>query len=708
MIERQTSIGASGQPMVTPSIVVRPEFWIEQAHQSAQRGQSWLAARQFRAAIVLQPQDASSRFNFGIALHNLQCFDEAVASVQMASRLDPSWTQARDTFRQMKRDQAKRHAESEERLHSPTGTTLLATRNEVTTFELVAGELTRPRPTAVESLRAKILLANSRCMDDLNAATGLVAEIDRLTIPAASCDCMAALADRYPHRVVLQLAVAARLIGPVRSQDPMRWEWSLTDHHLAAEKASGIAWAKLKKRSEDPRPQPADFSNLLEHAAMIHARALQIVGRQEDAIHIIQSSVTRLDLPQIAILISDLAMDLGQTDCAIESLQRLLQSHPEHLHAQFLLARLDGECHQSRSTPISNKVQVPSEPGRNAAENESNEVAADHSFEPNKGAVDQPHRNVKAATQHMIAALQADRTGDYEGAVDHLLAAAEFKRPSHSITRAPLNATPIIEAFNAQLLGKFSNQARVGFTPIFVIGVPRSGTTMIEQILSSHPSVAGAGELHDTGIMYRNFFSVSQRQSVDVIETGHLSEVQIQTCARRYAEPLRRMYPNAKNIVDKMPTNFIHLGWIQLLFPEARILHCIRDCRDVCVSAMRADLSWPFCHPEAFLGYHEQYERLMAHWTSISSPQILPIQYETFVEDFDPQVSSMLSFLGLDDCEACHHFEQSNRPVRTPTRTQVRQPIHATSVGRWKRYEQPLRDRGFDQFCDYDSTMRIK
>lgn len=211
--------------------------------------------------------------------------------------------------------------------------------------------------------------------------------------------------------------------------------------------------------------------------------------------------------------------------------------------------------------------------------------------------------------------------------------------------------------------------------PVFVLGMPRSGTTLVEQILASHPSVHGAGELRDMAL-------IAKQTGMDGEASRDLS--------RRYLDRLRKLAPHADRVIDKMPFNFLHLGLIALILPQARIIQCIRDPLDVGVSCFFQNFSDP--HPwstdlNAIGRYYRSYERLMAHWKTVLPLRIHEIHYENLVRDQGGESRRLIEFLGLPWDEACLAFHETDRAVRTASNRQVREPVHSGSVGRWRAFK---------------------
>ena len=242
--------------------------------------------------------------------------------------------------------------------------------------------------------------------------------------------------------------------------------------------------------------------------------------------------------------------------------------------------------------------------------------------------------------------------------------------------------------------------------PVFIVGMMRSGTTLAEQILASHPRVHGAGELNDLGDLTRTLprrlgtpgdAQVSGAAEDDYPEClTRLDAATARAVAKEYLQKLRQLGGTATRVVDKMPMNFFQLGLIATLFPGARVIHCRRDPVDVCLSCYFQN----FAHPHLFtldlrhLGhYYREYERLMAHWVKVLPLPLLDLQYEELTADPEVVSRRLLAFCGLEWDERCLRFHDTQRVVHTSSVLQVRQPMYRSSVGRWKRYEahlQPL------------------
>ena len=228
--------------------------------------------------------------------------------------------------------------------------------------------------------------------------------------------------------------------------------------------------------------------------------------------------------------------------------------------------------------------------------------------------------------------------------------------------------------------------------PVFIVGMPRSGTTLCEQILAAHPQVHGAGERGALGQMFARLGG-GEDGAAAVHRIAALDAATLEAAAARYLDELHALAPEKTRIVDKMPGNYLYLGLVGLLLPGARIIHCVRDPRDIGLSifTFRFHGQHGYAHDLADLGWTiAQQQRLMAHWRGVLPNPVLPVALAEWVTDFDATLARVLAHLDLPPDAACKHFYQIDSRVRTVSRAQVRQPVNARGLGRWRSYAAQL------------------
>ena len=233
---------------------------------------------------------------------------------------------------------------------------------------------------------------------------------------------------------------------------------------------------------------------------------------------------------------------------------------------------------------------------------------------------------------------------------------------------------------------------RLSDVPVFIVGMPRSGTTLVEQIIASHPEVTAAGELTCIKQLTRPLATWvdNGREYPDCVNAA--KPEMIAELADRYLGYLAERGHTAARIIDKAPGNFIYLGFIATLFPAAHIIHCRRDPMDVCFSCYSCQFShinWSW-QMEDIGAFYRQYERLMEHWREVLPLRIHEVHYDQLVCDPAGESRALIEHCGLpwDDC--CLEYHNNSNVVQTASRVQVRQPIYRSSVQRWKRYEEHL------------------
>ena len=290
---------------------------------------------------------------------------------------------------------------------------------------------------------------------------------------------------------------------------------------------------------------------------------------------------------------------------------------------------------------------------------------------------------------------------DHDRSIRHLLAGNAAKRSTIAYDEQATFALfdRIESLFTRDLIAAKSGGGDPSPLPIFVIGMPRSGTTLVEQIIASHPVVYGAGELqsfNDVVLTVRgpDGNSLPYPDFVAALDAAPLQQIGARYIALVRALAAKHERADAARITDKMPSNYYFAGLIHLALPNAKIIHTIRDPVDTCISCFSKLFSAEQNHTYNLseLGrYYRRYERLMAHWRSVlPAGRMLDVRYEDVVSDVEQQARRIIAYCGLPWTDRCLSFHETDRPVRTASATQVRQPIYSSAVGRWRVYERHL------------------
>lgn len=254
--------------------------------------------------------------------------------------------------------------------------------------------------------------------------------------------------------------------------------------------------------------------------------------------------------------------------------------------------------------------------------------------------------------------------------------------------------------FTADFFSRRRDLGSASELAVFIVGMPRSGTTLIEQIAASHPDVAGVGELNDIQVLlFSKLAEMTGAEQTHMENTAKMDAATAGALAGTYLDKVQSLAAaqgaarGVKRITDKMPFNYLHLGFVALLFPHARIIHCRRDERDSGLSCYFQNFndSHPWTTKLADIGaYANAYRNLMAHWRGVLPLAMLEVDYESLIADQEGQSRRIIDFFGLEWDDACLDFHKTERRVRTASNWQVRRPIYTSSVGKWKAYEKHI------------------
>jgi len=481
------------------------------------------------------------------------------------------------------------------------------------------------------------------------------------------CDAAAAAA-RHAIEINPQLAdaylnLAGIEITRLRPTEALRWLNALAAFaplHPGALSARARTLKQLDLLDEALETARRAVS-LAPHSAESHnvlAQVCQSLGFEEEALAEFEKAITLPGVAAEEAMLSRAAvfMEAGRPDEAQAEFDRAAQAFPLSVKAVF--GRVELKRYEASDPDIARLE--------------------------NYLRVETANPLVDRTTAHFALGKAYLDTGDSARAFEHLGIGNRMKRATFQYDAAATAAwmARIAETFSGSLLERLRGGGDPSSMPLFVIGMPRSGTTLVEQILASHPLVDGAGELPAMRLVVD-----SVGLYPDAIPL--LAREQLAALGRQYLE---RTAPLATRsyLVDKMPANFLYAGLIHLMLPNARIIHCRRDAADTCLSCYTKLFAAEqlFSYDLAELGsFHRAYEELTAHWRALLPPdRFIDVDYEAVVDDLPGQARRLTDWLGLPWDENCLRFHETKRVIRTASLSQVRQPIYTSSKGRWRRY----------------------
>jgi tetratricopeptide (TPR) repeat protein len=438
---------------------------------------------------------------------------------------------------------------------------------------------------------------------------------------------------------------------------------------------------------------PADLRARHDRAA-----ALLVLGRLDAAEEDICQLEARApgEVP-VQILRGNLFRERGDAGGAADSFRKAAAAAPQDLAVWMNLGQVLAEAGDreaalaafreargiapDRPEPILRIAEV----CRGAAPDEDFDALARLAKDPKRSGVE-PH-----TVLFTFARALADR-GDFDRSFETLTRAhaAKRKKDPYDRRRTEERLRAVLSRYTAEFMAERVPIGHADDAPVFVVGMPRSATSLVEQILASHPAIHGAGEVEDLRQVL---------EGASLLPDGFVGEA-AESCdwaalGRDYVARLRARAPSeALRIVDKTPLNSLWIGAVRCMLPNARIVVCERDPRDTCWSIYRHDFagSYPFAHDLEDLGaFHRAHDAVVARFAEVvPADRLLRVRYEELVDAFEPQVRRLLDFTGVPFDAACLAFHRNGRAVRTASAQQVREPLFRTSIGAWRRYEKQL------------------
>ncbi len=440
---------------------------------------------------------------------------------------------------------------------------------------------------------------------------------------------------------------------------------------------------------------------LAPNYAEAHARLGQVLlmqGERDNALACFQraASMTSPDSPDAGLQIAGILSAAGQVEAAENLLRRVVAQNPNSGPAHLHLGRVLQQRGMFEEAISSFESALNHEPGLLSAWLGivgCGKVTDRTLTERMTAALRQHDRDhAEAASLHYALGKAFDDSDDLPAAMRHYDAANRLSRMRLRQSGSPIDLRHhtatidrLIASYTAEYLARHARRTPDDDLPILIIGMIRSGTTLVEQIISSHPAVGAGGELP--------FWGERAQYAVDALDAS-FAERALAGLAADYCRLLRALTPGAVRVTDKMPTNFMLLGLIRLAMPGARIIHCKRNPIDTCLSIYMTPYqrSPDFAHDrETIIAYYREYKRLMTHWRSVlSTDRFFEVSYEDLVTNRERVTREIIAFCGLDWDDACLYPEKNARSVATPSMWQARQPVYRGSLARWRRYERWL------------------
>jgi len=390
----------------------------------------------------------------------------------------------------------------------------------------------------------------------------------------------------------------------------------------------------------------------------------------------------------------------GQIEQAIEAYRRIVAKRPDYVPARYLLAnQFKAQGKFGEAEAIYRQIMA-EQPDYSQAHYT---YAGIHKYrdpqDPHIGAMQkllQSGLDADKRTQLAFALAKAfEDLEDYERAFEYLETGNRLRREAfhYSIDSDAELIQNIIDTFSADALSRLQVEADPSRRPIFIVGMVRSGTSLVEKILASHSEVHGAGELqHIWTLAAQMFLKPALRYQFAPLAAYPASA--FTQLGKAYLARLQRLNSTAPRVTDKMPFNMMMIGLIRLALPNAKIVHCVRDARDTCLSIYRQNFTtgnYRFAYDLRSIGqFHNLYRKLMRHWHEVFPGMIYDINYESLTHNPEQEIRGLLEACDLEWQDDCLKFDKSPGVVKTASYFQVRQPMYTRSVNLWRRYENHL------------------
>ncbi len=630
------------------------------------RGREEDALPCFERAVALRPEDPVCQYNLGNALRTVDRMDDAARAFQRAIAISPEYAEAHHNLGMVLGsfgDTDGAESEFREALHYrpdyPVACVSLAgilhERGDYVGAESLCRTALATDPDEVRALRllGLALRAQERHQEALQTLQRAIT-VDPGDIDARLCVGELLLEfDRWSE--------AAEVLEKIIAEHPLNAaaHSALSKAYTRAHRTAAAIEACRKAIAVD-----ADFADAHCNLGL----ALRKLGDTAGAIEALETAI-RIE-PDFAEAYNNLGLvyvDAGDMQRGMESFRKALELDPGMAASSLNMSR-----------------------ARRFDEGDLPEISRIEALLEDDGLADEVRMNLHFALGKMF-----DDCGHYDQAFAHFVQANRYKRKHVRFDAEHYGhwSGKFLEVFTRDYFEEHAELGEPSERPVFIVGMPRSGTTLVEQILASHPLVHGADELttiYDTVSVLEKRVANGAAYPDMVVQ---LDAAAIEWGAKRYLEKLDSIDTEAARVTDKMPTNFFHLGMIAVMLPRARVIHCRRDAMDVCLSnfvQLFAEGHYYSYDLSDIAAYYRGYERIMSHWREVLPIRMYEVQYEELINDQERISRELLDYIGLDWDDRCLAFYETKRAVRTASNWQVRQPIYKSAQKRWKNYEKNL------------------
>jgi tetratricopeptide (TPR) repeat protein len=598
-------------------------------------GKTEEAVQHFEAALALRPGDAMTHSNLGTALRTLGQADKALEHFRKAVELSPKLAIAQSNLGQFlldlgKPDEALGHCKEAVTLQP----NLPEAHNNLGNAYRALGQYTEARASYFEALRINPDLTQA------HANLGLALQQE------------GRLDEAFPW---FQRATELE-------PNNLVYLGYFADAATEAERPSEAIECYRKMIELDPS-RPLTYNNL--------GWLLQEEGKHDEAKELYETALRiQPEFAPALVSMGGLLEELGKLDDAQVRFRTALEHQPGHTVALARLATLlRGSLPDEDLAAIEQRIADPNLP-------------------------ELPRATLLFGLAHVLDARkrfdEAAKCLRDANAVS--LAELEKRKTVYVPTEHERFITNMITASSPEFFTRLAGSGLETKRPIFVFGLPRSGTTLVEQVLASHSQVHGAGELLLGRKDFEAIPALMNRPGPGMACYPDLTPDVVHQLAVKHDERLRELSGDAPHVTDKMPDNYMYAGLLALMFPHATFVHCRRDLRDIAISCWMTNfrsIRWANSH-EHIASRFKEYLRVMDHWRNVLPVTIHEVDYEETVDDLEAVARRLIAACGLPWEPACLQFHENERPIRTASVTQVRQPVYKKSVARWKNYETEL------------------